>query len=284
MMSTPFTLGGRSELQFNIGRDRTDNMLRHGVAFSFETSRALPTIDPLIPKVRLFNEYLRLYLGQYDDMRMWHWYPRSNEYMPGAIPPELVRRGVFVFLGKRLPIDQLDYELILDDFDRLLPLYEYIESSGASQPVSMPTTQQFSFQPGCSIKAKSASVAKTEIELDVSLRHNLLQEALYNRLAAQFGLDNVGTERPSGVGTRIDLVVRQPDAFWFYEIKTAQSPRACIREALSQLPEYAFWPGAQEAARLVVVGETPLDKDGDEYLQLLRRRFSLPIHYEQITL
>ena len=111
-----------------------------------------------------------------------------------------------------------------------------------------------------------------------------MQEALYHRLASQFGADNVGTELASGVGTSVDLVVCRPDGYWFYEIKTAHSPRACIREALGQLLEYAFWPGAQEASRLIIVGESPIDKQGAEYLRQLKTRFSLPVDYEQISL
>ncbi|GAG42553.1 unnamed protein product, partial [marine sediment metagenome] len=114
--------GGRTELQFNIGKDGSGGaMLRHGVAFSFETNQTLPTIDILKPKVRLFNEFLQLYPDKYASMRMWHFqgHIRSDEYMPGPIPPERVKEGVFLFLGKRLPIEQLNYELILNDFDEL---------------------------------------------------------------------------------------------------------------------------------------------------------------------
>ena len=50
--------------------------------------------------------------------------------MPGRIPPEAAKEGVFLFLGKCLPVERLNYELILDDFDELLPLYRYVESGG----------------------------------------------------------------------------------------------------------------------------------------------------------
>ena len=119
-----FHHGGRSELQFNIGLEKlsTEHELRHGVAFSFELSRALPAIDVLIPKVRLFNDYMRLYPEHYADMRMWHYSKgtRSNDYPPAAIMPELVAPGTFVFLGTRQPIEGFEYERILKDFDRLL--------------------------------------------------------------------------------------------------------------------------------------------------------------------
>ncbi|GAG10664.1 unnamed protein product, partial [marine sediment metagenome] len=154
---------------------------------------------------------------------------------------------------------------------------------GKLQPISMPAEAPFSFLPGCSVKSQATIATLAQTELDVTLRQNVLQEALYQRLASQFGAENVGTELASGAGTSVDVVVRRPDGYWFYEIKTAHSPRACIREALGQLLEYAFWPGGQEASRLTVVGESPLDQDGEEYLQQLGNRFSLPIYYEQIT-
>ena len=81
----------------------------------------------------------------------------------------------------------------------------------------------------------------------------------------------------------VDAVVRRLDEYWFYEIKTDSSPRACIREAIGQLLEYAFWPGGREACRLIVVGESPLDEDSKKYLRQLRDRFALPIYYEHIV-
>lgn len=110
-----------------------------------------------------------------------------------------------------------------------------------------------------------------------------MQESLYRQLASKYGAENVGTELSSGEGTSVDVVVRREDAFWFYEIKTVRSPRACLRQALGQLLEYAFWPGSREATRLIIVGETALDDEGAEYLRTLRKRFSLPLEYEHIV-
>ncbi len=124
-------------------------------------------------------------------------------------------------------------------------------------------------------------------ELDVNLRHNLLREALHRALSQCFGADAVGTrELPNGIGGRIDAVVEQGGGdYWFYEIKTAlSSARACIREALGQLLEYAYWPGAQEAKRLIIVGEPPLDDEARKYLKRLRQQFTLPIYYQQLIL
>lgn len=282
-----FHWGGRTELQFNIGLEDASGTdeFRHGVAFSLETGRNLPSIDVLRPRMRLFNEYIRLNANAFSEMRMWHYADekRSSNYMPGPIPHELVREGVFIFLGKIGPLSQVEYDSVLRDFDALLPLYQYVESNGASEPVTSPSDSGFTFRSGCTTKLSSTIAGQTRRLLDVSLRHNELQQVLHDRLVSEHGAANVGTELGSGVGTSVDVVVRRPDGYWFYEIKTAQSPRACIREAVGQLLEYSFWPGAQEAKRLVIVGETVLDDAGAVYLKTLQHRFSLPLEYEQVN-
>ena len=281
-----FHHGGRKELQFNIGIERLGGAdeLRYGVAFSLETSQTLPKINVLIPKVRLFNDFIQLYPDQYADMRMWHYHGRlSADYIPTSIASELIAKDVFILLGKRQPLEQLDYESILNCFDRLLPLYRYVESAGALPPIPTVTVAPFQFRPGFSPRTPSTKVSLAARELEISLRHNVLQEALCHGLEDEYGAENVGDEQASGVGTSIDVVVRHKEKFHFYEIKTALSPRACLRQALGQLLEYAFWPGAQEASRLVVVGESALDQEGTEYLRTLKERFSLPVEYKQIV-
>ncbi|MGA2032411.1 MAG: hypothetical protein ABSG68_09160 [Thermoguttaceae bacterium] len=281
-----FHHGGRTELQFNIGHadDGTSDSLRHGIAFSFELSQTLKSIDVLVPKVKFFNDFMEMNAGEFSDMRMWYYNPqRSVDQSPGPISSALVTEGVFVFLGNRQSSKTIDYEMILSDFDRLLPLYRYVESGGTTSAVPLPKTG-FDFKPGLSKKAKAAKATLAQKELDLDLRHNLLQEALYRLLASQYGKDNVRAEQPSGVGTKIDIVVKTKNEYWFYEIKTALTPRACLREAIGQLLEYAFWPGSQEPTRFIVVGESPLDEDGKEYLCRLKKRFSLPIEYEAIVI
>ena len=285
-----FHNGGLAELQFNIGELSHPDGFRFGVAFSFQRNRTVPSpIEALARSVRRFNDFMQLNAEDFMDMRMWHFEAKaqlpSGSYMPGPIPPERVKLGVFVFLGKRQPLDRIDYEAILDDLDRLLPLYKYVQSKGVSQPISMTSTAPFLFRPGCSIKASAAVATHVQMQLDVNIRHTKLQELLYGRLVSQYGDKNVvGTECTSGVGTRVDVVVKQGKEYWFYEIKTAQSPRACLREAIGQLLEYAFWPGGQSATRLIVVGETPIESDGLEYLRRLKEQFSLPIDYEDISI
>ncbi len=215
---------------------------------------------------------------------MWHYNPeRSSDYPPGLIPSTLIEKNVFVFLGNRQSSKRIDYEEILNDFNRLIPLYQYVESGGATAPLPLPK-QGFNFKSGYAKKATKSKVTYAERELDLDLRHNILQEALYKKLASKYGRDNVRVEQPSGVGTLIDLVVKIKKHYWFYEIKTALTPRACLREAIGQLLEYGFWPGAQEPNRIIVVGESQIDEESKEYLRRLRKRFSIPIEYEALVI
>ncbi len=280
-----FHHGGRKELQFNIGEDgENGDVLRHGVAFSFELSQTLTTTDVLVPKVKLFNDFIELNADNYSDMRMWHYNPkRSSVYPVGKIPVTLVENGVFVFLGKLHSSNIIDYKNILDDFDRLLALYQYVESAGTTAPLPL-LKNDFTFKPGHSKKLTTARFTLTEKELDLDLRHNLLQEALYYQLTLKYGKDAVRTEQPSGVGTLIDMVVKIKNEYWFYEIKTALTPRACLRAAIGQLLEYGYWPGAKEPTRLIVIGENPIDQDAQEYIYRLSKQFSLPIEYEAIVI
>lgn len=119
-----------------------------------------------------------------------------------------------------------------------------------------------------------------------NLLHNKIQTALFDYLVNQYGEQAVSAEQAPGYqGASIDVVLEDAGEYIFYEIKTATSVRLCIREALSQLQEYAYWPGEIERAkRLVIVAMNPTTQDADDYLQYLREKFGLPIYYQQFDL
>ena len=282
-----FHFGGRKELQFNVGFDSANDgeMFRHGVAFSLERSQTLPDIDVLLPKIQKFNEFMRRYPHEFAGLSMWHYDEkgRSSNYPPIQIPSSLFRPDVFIFLGRLQQPDRIDYELILDDFDGLLPLYLFVEGKSGYPSVAK-TEGKFQFKPGCTVKVATTKASVAEKQLDVSLHHNDIQYALYKHLVSEHGASDVGTEIPSGTGGKVDVVVRQGSEYWFYEIKTGMSARGCILDGLAQLLEYSFWHGAQEAQRLIIVGEPALDEESNAFIALLMERFSLPITYQQFDL
>jgi hypothetical protein len=279
--------GGRTELQFNVGFDRPGTF-RHGVAFSFEPSQSLPNPEEaLLASVRRFNEFLELNPSEFADMSMWEWEKNerlNSDRSPTPIRADLVRRGVFVFFGKMQRADSIDYDLIVDDLSRLLAIYRFVESRDEFPTSEDGSENDDTFRPGCSVKRRFAKASLAEKILDIDLRHNELQHRLFSELESEHGKGTVATEWRSRSG-KVDVVVRHPgNRYWFYEIKTALSARACIREGLAQLLEYSFWPGAREPEKLFIVGEAKLDVAAEQYLRLLRGRFSVPIEYRRCVL
>ena len=125
--------GGRTELQYNVGLESEDGKRwwRHGVAFSFERSQTLPDPSRLVPKVIRFNAWLRanpsvlkgFKLSSWDEANGW-----SGERPLAEIPDRWMEDGFFIFIGKRWTESDLDVDKILRDFDRVYPVYRFVES------------------------------------------------------------------------------------------------------------------------------------------------------------
>ena len=270
--------GGRKELQFNIGIE--GDYLRYGIAFSLECSQSLPSIDILVPKISLFNEYISEHVESYFDLRMWHYQDgkRSNDHMPCQISPELVREGTFIFLGCKQIATDVDYAEMMRTFDRLYPLYLFTERT---ENLIKDTEFKFSFKSGCSFKRSETSANYKNKILNVELKHNEMQYQLHKELALEFGAQNVGTEILVEGGS-IDLVVKRGDNFWFYEIKTAQTAKTCIRQAMGQILEYSFWSKSYKPEKMVIVGPARLNMHEKEYLDTLNTWFQIPLEYRVV--
>ena len=282
-----FHRGGREELQFNIGleEDNERGRLRYGVAFSLEPSRTLPSIDPLLPKVARFNDYLRQNLEDFSDLWMWEYAPDlRTPHRPSPIEKQFARPKVFVFLGGTGDPETPNYDAIMDTLDRLMPLYRYVEAGTAE--LIMPLEEAFpARRPGCPERVLHATTTLAERLLDVNLRHNALQTQLHRELVAEFGYEHVFVEQPApGNGGRIDVLVEKGSLRIIYEIKTASSARGCIREAMGQLLDYGCWPDSQPTGSLVVVGEPELKPVETIYLANLNQSFPRPIEYRTVAL
>ncbi|HET7460711.1 MAG TPA: hypothetical protein VFJ82_05670 [Longimicrobium sp.] len=282
-----YHLGGRQELQYNVGYEEVDGVkvFRHGVAFSLEKSqRALDVVENLLPKISRFNEFVAIHPDKYRHLTMWYW---SNKRWGGEFPltritADLAAPENFIMIGRRTSSPLVDVDLVLRDFDELLPLYQFVESSGrAVFPSVDRSISGLYFHPGHRPAVTNTTrTSAPERVLAIELWHNEIQTKLYNFLVAEFGANAVGTEQLNGPGNRVDVVVRFGRSHVYYEIKTYSSGRACLREALSQLLEYSYWPSSQEAERLVVVGTNPATPEEEAYLETLRARLRIPVYYE----
>jgi hypothetical protein len=130
-----FHSGGRKELQFNIGEDLINGIpvVRYGVAYSLERSNTEHRLlADLNPSRKRFNEYVETNPNILYNCKLW--YSIGNKWggfiKDFSIIDEVFKDNYFIFIGKyfdkRLAeITRADLHVILEEFDRLLPLYEY---------------------------------------------------------------------------------------------------------------------------------------------------------------
>ena len=284
-----YHVGGRDELQFNVGFECDEDILRWGVAVSLQASRSIPNpVEILSPKLDKLNEFIRVHKDDHlSGFLMWHWHEdsRSSAHSPEVIPRRLYTNGVFIFLGKYGQLDNFDADTILRDFDMLLPLYKYVESESSDFPIlddESGSTFRPKHQPDRSKRRYRTEATRVTGQNKVNRRYSQIQDVLEQELRSELG-SQVVREHRDGVGGRVDLIAQRRDDLEFYEIKLGGSARSCIRQALGQLIEYGFWPGAPRPAKLFVVGEPSLDRDAEEYLQILREDFRIPIYYRQVV-
>lgn len=283
-----FHAGARnwSELQFNIGVEHIhgEPVVRHSVAFSLQQSRTVPSIDPFREKILRFNDYVRSNPEDFSDLYMWDYQQRGRERERSPDRPvtpideSLIENGAFIVLGRWVPAGTESVQAILEDFDRLLPLWRYVESVQSEGRSRL----EASFEPGCPKFLTRTMAAISDKTVDVALRHKYVQIALYKELCREHKKKNVRMEHPLEFGVYVDGAVRNGSQLEFYEVKIAPTVQSCVRAALGQLLEYAFWPDSDRAMDLIIVGEQEPDDESRMYLQYLRDRFSLPVWYRRM--
>lgn len=118
------------------------------------------------------------------------------------------------------------------------------------------------------------------------LKHNFLQSRLFEQLVVKYSAAQVGAEVPVGIGRAcVDVCVKVCEkTTFFYEIKTSNSARACLREALGQAIEYAYWPAVERADKLIIVSPALATDDLISYMAFLRSRFDHCVYYQRIDL
>lgn len=111
--------------------------------------------------------------------------------------------------------------------------------------------------------------------------HDEMKEKLYLQLSKKYGADNVGTEISIGQ-KKIDLVVKHLESYDLYEVKTNQDVRICIREAIGQIIDYAFFECKDRIGKMFIIGPNQISKEAVEYLKNIRFKHNLPIYYQSI--
>jgi hypothetical protein len=279
-----FHYGGRTEIQYNIGIE--EDGIRYGLAFSLETSQSLPDISALYPKILKLNCMIRENPELFSEYKIWYWHKRQRSvpFCMGEIPIEIIKPATFIFFGKLIPDNNLDINEILLEFDKMLLIYLAVESRNENVILSQENQEtKFQFLKQNRNLVVSRAFSSVEIETNIDVRHSKIQNKLRELLEEKHGKENVSIENPF-LGNLIDAVVNQNSKYLFFEVKTANSAKSCIRQAIGQLFEYAYWPGFRNADGLIIVGEHPLLENDQKYLQFLNTEFSIPLSYMQVPI
>jgi hypothetical protein len=142
-----FHTGGRSEVQFNVGEDSINgkDVFRYGLAFSFQKGINLQhPIEIISPRIKAFNEFIINNIKEYSDFEIWYHWDGDNgkrQYSPpypiNCIPENWIGLDNFLVVGKYLKkpmadVNEDDLLTVLKGFDKLLPIYQYIEKRSKS--------------------------------------------------------------------------------------------------------------------------------------------------------
>jgi len=110
-------------------------------------------------------------------------------------------------------------------------------------------------------------------------RHNILQEALKNKLVKKYGEKNVFMEK-----NYVDIRVVQPNLVYFYEVKSSAYAGDCVREALGQIISYAHRDQDERPKKIIVAGQYGPNDDEINYIQYVKTNIKLDFDYEFIEL
>jgi hypothetical protein len=153
----------------------------------------------------------------------------------------------------------------------------------------IPTTGGFVFTPDANKPDQPDTDAvetntydRTPSLIEITYLHKKIRDKLKQYLIDLYG-HCVDSETPTGAGTQIDLVRDENARYIFYEIKTYNSLRLCIREALGQLLEYTHWPSADNADELIIVSHNRITADAAQYLDHLRKIYKIRLYYQQFV-
>lgn len=286
-----FNKGGVGECQLNLGLDKGGHYLRYGIAFSYEPTQDLPNpVADLDPRVDKFNHLIINKPWLMNDLAYCYWEQASSanyrHFDAGPIPPEARRKNNFIFLGQCGALGEVTPADVLRLWDRLLPIWAYVEDTENERVTGNAPTREPSFIPSPPPR-KPAQTPRVEIKGSEFLRHQEhldIQHVLYSRLVAEFGVGCVECEHRIPEVGFVDIAVSRASGMTYFEIKVDSDLKGCIRQALGQLLEYTHWGHPARSNKLVIVSRHPLDRRGTDYLEALRSYYQLPIDYMQITL
>lgn len=129
------------------------------------------------------------------------------------------------------------------------------------------------------IQKKTGDVDAVKAEYTITLKHNNLSNEMVKYLRGK-GYTDVVTDKEF-----VDIQAIDPEGNKIYfELKTADTVKLAIRQALGQLLEYNHYPNKNNADKLIIVTELEITQQDMQYLIGLRSRYNIPVYYQQFNM
>lgn len=142
------------------------------------------------------------------------------------------------------------------------------DDSDPIEPIQKDTQyQQYTLNTDDRIRHTSASTSTVEAH------HQRMQEGIMNFL------ENEGFTEVIAEADHVDIRAKKYGFIHFFEVKTYDTARACIREALGQILDYNHFPNAHRASKMYIVGPVKATPEELLYIKYLRQNYHLNIEY-----
>jgi len=183
-----------------------------------------------------------------------------------------------------MDIDKIDYNEILKTFDEMLPIYRFVTNKKPHEKDNF-NNKHYKFE---FIKTNVSlyyekKYTKKEKTVDINVRHSIIQKKLMKQLIEKYGKENVSAEVPV-FGKKIDVAVNDNGSIYFFKIKSTLTARDCIRQAMGQIFDYAYWPGQKNADKIFIIGKGTLDPDTELYLKYIKENSNFNLEYLKIII
>lgn len=129
------------------------------------------------------------------------------------------------------------------------------------------------------IQKKTGDIEAIKAEFIMTLKHNDLSNEMVKFLKRK-GYTNVVTDKGF-----VDIQAIDPQGKKIYfELKTADTVKLSIRQALGQLLEYNHYPNKNNADKLIIVTSLEITQQDVQYLIEMRSRYNIPVYYQQFDM
>ncbi len=129
------------------------------------------------------------------------------------------------------------------------------------------------------IQKKTGDVEAVKSEYIMTLKHNELSNEMVKYLRNK-GYTDVVTDKDF-----VDIQAIDPQGNKIYfELKTADTVKLAIRQALGQLLEYNHYPNKNNADKFIIVTALEITQQDMQYLIGMRSRYNIPVYYQQFDM